>query len=297
MIVAAQGGAPAGSGAIDLAALDPATLRLVTVGYGALLALGLVADLALSLRWSLVPQRWAVREARVLRRVLPSECVLHLIVFLFTTFVAGMALQAALAHGMGDAVSDGWFMALHSLTFHWAALGWVVWMLGRRHTSWRRVFGVRWAWGPRNLGQGLLGYFAMVPLFLFMSALYHYALRAVGYDVNLQEVARLITDEPSWVARAYLHLVAVVVAPAVEEILFRGIGLPFLVRRVGVGPAVFVISLLFALIHFHVPSVVPLFVVSLALCVAYVHSGSLLVPIVMHALFNGVNLWMLGVLR
>ena len=90
---------------------------------------------------------------------------------------------------------------------------------------------------------------------------------------------------------------AAVVAPVFEECVFRGIALPLLARALGVGPAVFLSSLLFASIHFHMASMAPLLVIAVAFALAYIYSGSLWVPITMHATFNAVNLALLLVIR
>ena len=90
---------------------------------------------------------------------------------------------------------------------------------------------------------------------------------------------------------------AVGVAPIFEEILFRGIALPLLARRWGVAPAVVAVSAFFAVIHLHVPSLVPLFIIAVSFSLGYLYTGSLLAPVVMHALFNGVNLWILAGLK
>ena len=53
-------------------------------------------------------------------------------------------------------------------------------------------------------------------------------------------------------------------------------------------------ALLFALFHAHLPSVLPLFVMSLGLSWIYQSSRSLLAAMVMHAAYNGFNvLWLL----
>jgi membrane protease YdiL (CAAX protease family) len=87
-----------------------------------------------------------------------------------------------------------------------------------------------------------------------------------------------------------MGIVAVTLGPFVEELLFRGIALPLLARYTSTHWAVFLVSATFAVLHFHVPSFVPLFVIALAFSYAYLYTGSILVPVIMHALFNGVSL-------
>ncbi len=87
-----------------------------------------------------------------------------------------------------------------------------------------------------------------------------------------------------------IALSAVVVAPLTEEVLFRGMFYPMLSRSFGRGPAALAVALLFAFVHDTYTDVPGLVVLSLCLTVAYEVTGSLLVPIFMHASFNGVSL-------
>jgi membrane protease YdiL (CAAX protease family) len=50
------------------------------------------------------------------------------------------------------------------------------------------------------------------------------------------------------------------------------------------------VSLLYALIHLNLPTLVPLFVLALVLTWLYVRTDRLLVPIAAHSLFNAANL-------
>jgi membrane protease YdiL (CAAX protease family) len=90
---------------------------------------------------------------------------------------------------------------------------------------------------------------------------------------------------------------AVVAAPLFEELFFRGFAYPVLKQRIGAAWALVTISAVFALIHFHLPSMAPLFALSIGLGIVYEMTGSLLAPIAMHALFNAANVAMLLYVR
>jgi membrane protease YdiL (CAAX protease family) len=83
---------------------------------------------------------------------------------------------------------------------------------------------------------------------------------------------------------------AAVLAPVAEELVFRGVALPVLARHLGVVPALLLTSMVFAAIHFHPEAVVPLFVAAACFGAAYAVTGRLVVAMVMHGLFNSVNL-------
>ena len=113
----------------------------------------------------------------------------------------------------------------------------------------------------------------------------------------MQEVAWALTGDMSAGMRVYLMILAVCIAPLFEELLFRGIGLPLISKGLGVPGGVIAVSIFFAIIHFHLPALVPLFIIASAFSIAYIYTGSMVVPITMHALFNGLNMGMLMLLR
>lgn len=83
-------------------------------------------------------------------------------------------------------------------------------------------------------------------------------------------------------------LMLVVLAPVMEELLFRGILLESVRSKYSAGRAVVVSALLFGVIHLIPQQVVNAFVIGLLLGYIYVRTDSLWPVIVIHALNNGV---------
>lgn len=272
---------PAGSGAT---ALDPEQLWVVGLLYGFLLLAGLVVDLLLLVLLLGRPPRLQLRMGRLLRRPLGLTDVLHLAAVLGVLFALAGLLVVLIP------LQQGTMMAVQSLLFHWLLFLLFLLVLRHRRVSAYRAFGLRARHAGRDLLLGVIGYLAMLPGFVLCTLLYRLLLEAVGYEPSLQPVAEIITGEPRLWMRAYLLFIGIVAAPVAEELVFRGVAFPVLARRAGMVPAALLVSLVFAAIHFHPEAVLPLFVVSMCFCAAYAVTGSLLVPMVMHALFNGVNL-------
>lgn len=90
-------------------------------------------------------------------------------------------------------------------------------------------------------------------------------------------------------AKIMMGVAAVIVAPLVEEIVFRGFIYGVLKRYTDGWFAAVCSASLFAIVHMHVGTLIPLFVLALGLCAAYERTGSLLVPMGMHAIFNGAS--------
>ncbi len=159
----------------------------------------------------------------------------------------------------------------------------------RRGGSWADTCGM----GFRQLKRLALSpvfYLATLPLLIVTANAWHLLLRYVtGREIELQDVAQAVTQEPSWLRTLYI-LTAVFAAPLFEEVLFRGMIFPYLVKHAGLAKGTLLISLSFAVMHFHPPSFVPLVLLSAALCLAYWRTGSLWVSIGMHAIHNAVTI-------
>ena len=95
------------------------------------------------------------------------------------------------------------------------------------------------------------------------------------------------TREGSALAQVVNLAVLVLLAPAFEELLFRGFLLSALHRAFGALAALVVSGAAFGLIHLQPAGLPTLTVLGLVLGLARLRTGSLLPPILMHAAWNG----------
>jgi len=109
-------------------------------------------------------------------------------------------------------------------------------------------------------------------------------------DLAPQDSVKMFLENSHLGTRVIMAVAAVIVAPLVEETVFRDFVYGVVQRLTDTIFAAIVSSALFALAHFHLGSAVPLFVLALGFVGAYERTGSLLVPMLMHALFNGISL-------
>jgi membrane protease YdiL (CAAX protease family) len=88
----------------------------------------------------------------------------------------------------------------------------------------------------------------------------------------------------------WLVVIAIVFfAPIAEELFFRGIVFNAWRREAGRTAAYIGSAALFAVIHLSLASLLPIFLLGLALTWVYERTGNLLAPIVMHATVNGIS--------
>lgn len=108
-------------------------------------------------------------------------------------------------------------------------------------------------------------------------------------DQQPQEMVRAFRESGSLGFRLLVVVAAVVIAPLAEEILFRGFVYGVLKRYTDAPFAALASSLMFAVIHMHVGSLLPLCMLAVLFCLAYEITGCLLAPMLMHTVFNGAS--------
>ena len=166
----------------------------------------------------------------------------------------------------------------------------ILFFLYARNVSVVEVFGLAKVRPLKALGYALGFLAALLPLFVLAS---EFATRKLGSDAKLQPLVLLYQDavrQQDWQVVLHTCLAAGVIAPISEEILFRGYLYQTLKRYIGAVPSAFIGALLFAAIHNNAAGFPGLALLALALTIAFEWSGSLLVPIIMHATFNSMSL-------
>lgn len=167
----------------------------------------------------------------------------------------------------------------------------VAFCLATAKTTFRAAFTSKSYTTKQALAKGLFYGLAVIPPVVLLSNVIATLTHAFGYEPRLQNVFDWLNDgSVSNGTRVFMMLAAVLIAPVAEEALFRGILFPSLLKFRSLTWAALVSSFYFALVHVHAPSLLPLFVLGIAFSAAYAKTGSLLTPIVMHALFNATSL-------
>lgn len=154
----------------------------------------------------------------------------------------------------------------------------------------------RWVGLVRGRGAGVealagaAGYAGIFPL--MVGAAIATALWASRLGISAAEgahpLAPLVAESPAWGLRIYVLFLAVIVAPVMEEIMFRGLFYGWLRSVMRAPAAVIVCGLLFASLHPQgILGVPTLFVLGAGFSILREWRGSLIAPILAHALVNG----------
>jgi membrane protease YdiL (CAAX protease family) len=264
----------------------PPNLMIAGFFFMLLICVGIAIDVGLVLHWIKRPVRPAALEEALVPRALPVPLALMFLGILLGFYLLASWLYVLL---FTPAKVEPQTVIFQTLSFHLPVLIGLGLLFHFAGIQGAERFGLNRGNALRLLGLSLILYLAMLPPLWLVSAVYQLVLHRAGYDFYLQDVAAVLTATAPWFLRTALFLIVIIVAPVFEEIVFRGVFLPVLVRRFGFWPGIILVSLVFGGLHLHLPSFLPLFLLSVVFCFAYARTRSLLVPIGMHACFNAVT--------
>lgn len=275
--------------------MTPETLQDVlplAVGIGILVFAGLGIDIWLLIRISSARET-LTKRAIILRQTLwtwREGLALGLLALLLNQ-VALVSIKAVEWFSGSTTASLAMAILLQTAWIPLCLLALVLTLLRKHETTWKEAFGLTVRPPMTAIGGALRALLALFPPLVLTAILSQFILTRFNIPVHRQLVVDLLLDpdQPHWL-RMHLCFAAVVIAPAIEEIAFRGILLPALARDRHWGSAAAWVAILFAAVHFNAASLLPLFVLAIGLSLAYIVSGTLWLPILMHSIFNALSL-------
>jgi membrane protease YdiL (CAAX protease family) len=178
---------------------------------------------------------------------------------------------------------------LESIIMFSLLVGLIVFLLNQRRVSLTELFGFNSLPIGKVSGAAfhlLLAAYPLVAASQYLTQLW------LGGQAEAQEIVQFFQDSAD--QGLYWNVIAtaatgVIIAPLAEEFIFRGYIYGVLRRNLGIVPGVLLTSLLFASIHLSLSALPALFLFGICLTLAYERTGSLWVPMLMHAGFNLLN--------
>jgi membrane protease YdiL (CAAX protease family) len=225
-----------------------------------------------------------------------AEALILLIAWLLLSMAAGVLISQSIPRLLPDANLDVSFLRfiVGTLTIQGAALVLIHQFLHWHDMRWRDVLMSRGQSLFKVLGIGLAVGVLVVPVTLALLNFVSLELvKLFQLPPEKQTVVTVIEKTVEPAKRVWFALAAIVLAPAVEEMIFRGIMYPYLKQRINPIWAVTITSLLFAAIHWNLLIFIPLVFLGFVLTWLYERTDSLLTPILTHAIFNATNFFMM----
>jgi uncharacterized protein len=163
--------------------------------------------------------------------------------------------------------------------------------------AFRQQFGLTVGPVGRSLVTGAATFLVSMPFVFVIGFVWSGVMKAVGLPVEKQPAIELFTrtKEHGWLS--FLIIVAVVMAPVAEELIFRAGLFRYFRTRIPRWAAFVLPACLFAALHQNLASFGQLLALAIVFSAAYERTGEIGTSIVAHALFNlnTVILLLLGV--
>ncbi len=140
----------------------------------------------------------------------------------------------------------------------------------------------------KDLPWVLGGYVASVPL-VTIAALISQQLVGTGGGGN--QLLTSIMESKDLLTQGLLLFTVVILAPVFEEILFRGVLFSSLTKIMSSFNAMIFSGFVFGAIHMSMAELLPLWVLGILLAYCYAQTRNLLVPILIHLIFNALSFW------
>jgi len=146
----------------------------------------------------------------------------------------------------------------------------------------------------KGLLDGVKGWIMIIPIVLLTSLIMNYF---VDNQRGSNPLLEIVLNNNNYFAFFILFITTAILAPLFEEIIFRGVLLPVLMRDFGKVIAIVSSSFIFALAHLSFNEFPPLFILGIGLACTRLISGRLISSVVMHSLWNGLTFLNLFLLR
>jgi uncharacterized protein len=134
--------------------------------------------------------------------------------------------------------------------------------------------------------SGVVTFLISLPLVGGVGFVWKWILTTLGIDPGEQDMIEVFRNAGDPVLLVWMWVLAAVVAPVTEELIFRAGLFRYLHTRVMRPFALAVPALLFAALHGNIAAFVPLLALGLFFALAYERTGRIGVPMIAHALFN-----------
>jgi membrane protease YdiL (CAAX protease family) len=142
-----------------------------------------------------------------------------------------------------------------------------------------------------GIGLGLTAFLVVQPFLQLVAVLEERAAQKGKIpDIPVQQIIQVIAKTRSGWVVALAAIVAIVVAPISEELLFRGFLQPALGHWVGRWSAIVLSAAFFAAAHMDLYAMPTLLLLGIALAYVYDRTRSLAAPVALHMAFNGITM-------
>ncbi len=224
-----------------------------------------------------------------------AEVLVVLLLLLLCASMATAGLREVIGATLSSETTNAILMVVGYLFSGVCTIALIVYRIGRRRSVWE-LLGLKWHRVAACVGQGIAGFGVVVALLaIALSVLGQFGIERIVPLAPQAPVAVFLETRSPLTFAIYLLLVGIL-APVVEELIFRGFVYAGLRRIMTVPAAALISALIFAAAHVAVPAggLLAITLIGVVLAYLYERSGSLIAPMITHAMYNSFVLLLLA---
>jgi CAAX amino terminal protease family. len=210
------------------------------------------------------------------------------------SLIVSIIIMGTVGPEFDDPLGDIIFMVM----FYAIIAAWIIWKFKSFNVDYKKIIGkfppdYKWWW---ILGiVALLIFFSSGTYWILYYPLSFIAPSYVNGVLNESSFYTMADTTSPFVYNALLALITVLIAPIVEEFIFRGVIMQRLAVKWGITAGVLISSFIFGILH---GDILGAFVFGIFMSLLYINTRTLLVPIACHMLNNGLafGLLFIGIL-
>jgi len=263
--------------------------------YALMGVIGAVVLAMLAISWLAGQQRRESSWQMPWNLVDVAEVLVVLLFLLVCMSVATAAFRGIIGPWLSSETSNAILMAVGYAVAGVCTIALIVYRIGYGRRAWR-LLGLQRRQLVACVGQGILGFGVVMALLAIAVSLMGQMGVEQFVPLSLKAPLEVFVEARNPATFAIYFVLVGIVAPFIEEIIFRGFVYPGLRRIMTVPAAALASGLVFAAMHVSAPvgGLITIALIGVVLAYLYERSRSLIAPMITHAMYNSLVLLLLA---
>ncbi len=228
-------------------------------------------------------RRWSIKDAI-------KVFLAYIILMLVGMPVIAQVLYTILGYNIMNTAGNRHIVLFFSLFTNLLICFYVFYIVGVEYHQPITALGLSTTDLSSNIKQGVKLYLFTLPIIIIAGFIINLISSYYGVTPDMQDVVRWVLEERSLFILISLVLFGIIVAPVIEEIIFRGFLQTALKNSFGGRYAILISAALFAGVHMDLFAFLQIFILGILLGYLYEKTQTIAASIVVHILHNSLTL-------
>ena len=222
-----------------------------------------------------------------------KEVIKVFFLYFFLVFVGSPILYQATCFIFGkdfvNNLGENSLIIVFSVLVNLSSCFYIIYLIHYRNRQPLSSLGITLHNWDENVANGIRKYLIAIPFLILSGLVTKYICELFGVSPKQQEIAKKIADEDSLQVLILMIVFGAIIAPVIEELIFRGFLQTTLYKYFGRWKTIVIGSFLFSVIHLNPYVIFQIFILGLFLSYAFDKTRSLVTSITIHTIHNSIT--------